>query len=504
MSSKTPLILLAAVFTISLCGLGYELIAGTITSYFLGNSVLQFSLTIGVFLFAMGIGSSLSARVEGNLTGVFIVAEVAISLLGGFFSLIMFSLYACASESFYACFLILLLVIGGLIGLEIPLLIRMVKEYGTLKIALAQVLSLDYLGALVASILFPILILPHLGLMQASFFYGLLNMMVAFLFLSIYRDELRGMKGLTAAMVLISALLLGGFFYSFRLTSFFETRMYADEIILTRQTKYQRIVMTRRDDDVRLYLDGNLQFCSIDEYRYHEVLVHPAMSLAPRREKILILGGGDGLAAREIFKYPEVKEVDLVDLDSVMVELSRTNAIIKNLNGNSLNDGRMKVIIQDAFKYVEAHAGFYDVIFIDLPDPNNESLSKLYTRQFYSMVARSLSQGGIISLQATSPFFARNTFWCIYHTVQAADLHTVPLHANVPSFGEWGFVLASHVKLHPERIGMGKIPTRYLNETELKSIMAVPEDIKEVPTDINTLDNPALLKYYEEDWKVWE
>lgn len=504
MKKKTPFILLTVVFTISMCGLGYELIAGTITSYFLGNSILQFSLTIGVFLFAMGIGSFISARVEDNLVGVFIWAEIAVSLIGGFFSLIMFSIYTYANESFYICFFILLLVIGTLIGLEIPLLIRMAKEYGTLEIVVAQVLSLDYLGALTASIIFPIFILPHLGLMQASFFYGLLNMVVTFLFLGLFREKLCGMKVIITYMITISALLFAGFFYSLRLTSFFETRMYADEIVLTRQTKYQRIVMTRRNEDLRLYLDGNLQFCSIDEYRYHEVLVHPAMSLALNRGKILILGGGDGLVAREVLKYGEVKEVVLVDLDGDMVELCKTNDLIRNLNGNSLADRRMNVIIQDAFKYLEKNSGFYDVILVDLPDPNNESLSKLYSRQFYSLASRHLAWDGAMSLQATSPFFARNTFWCIYHTVQAAGLHAIPLHTNVPSFGEWGFVLASHVKINPEKIKLPNIPTRYLNDGELKTILSIPEDLKEVPTDINTLDNPVLLRYYDEDWKIWE
>ncbi|MDQ7823971.1 MAG: polyamine aminopropyltransferase [Candidatus Eremiobacteraeota bacterium] len=503
MKPTTPLVLLVITFVISLCGLGYELLAGTITSYFLGNSILQFSLTIGIFLFAMGLGSYLSGRIEKNVAGAFVLAQVLIAVAGGFFSLVMFSVYTFAESSFYVAFFLLLLIVGGLIGLEIPLLIRLVNEYRSLNTAVAQVLAVDYCGALAASILFPLLLLPHLGLMKASFLYGLLNIVVAFLFMNLFRNSIQSLRPLFAASVISVLLLFGGFFYSFRLTGFFENRMFADEIILTRQTKYQRIVLTRNREDLRLYLDGNLQFCSLDEYRYHEVLVHPAMSAALHREQVLILGGGDGLAAREVLKYPGVKHVTLVDLDSEIVKLCRTNTLIAGLNRGSLGDARMEVIIEDAFTWLSRNPGLYDVIIADFPDPNNESIGKLYSTQFYQMVRQHCAKGAMVSVQATSPFFARSAFWCIVNTVRDAGFSAEPLHVNVPSFGEWGFVLASPLPVKLERISL-QVPVRYLNPAVLASLFSFPDDISPVSTEINTLDNPVLLTYYLEGWSQWE
>jgi spermidine synthase len=494
--------LLATAFIISVCGISYELLAATVSSYFLGNAVQQYSLTIGIFLFAMGIGSYLSRKFEGNLVESFVAIEIIIGFVGGFSTFILFGAYS-YTQSFSLVMYSLLLVLGTLIGLEVPILIRILRNYEMLKFSVADVLSFDYVGALIASIAFPLFVLPHMGMMHASFFYGLLNMVIVFMNLSIFSGIIRKEKMFIALSALATLILSVGLFQSNRLVSFFEARLYDDEVVLTKNTKYQRIVLSRYKDDVRLFLDGNLQFSSWDEYRYHECLVHPAMSLAARKDEVAILGGGDGLAAREVLKYPGVKRVTLVDIDADMVELCRTNAFIKELNGGSLEAPRMNVVIQDAFTYMENSRERFDVIIVDLPDPNNESLSKLYTKSFYLILKNHLSRGGMIAVQSTSPYFAREAYWCIVRTVESAGLEVMPYHTYVPSMGDWGFTLASSGKIDPSRIDVD-VPTRFLNSGKAAFLFEFGRDEQEVETEINSLDTHKLLQYYDRSWKMWE
>jgi spermidine synthase len=270
----------------------------------------------------------------------------------------------------------------------------------------------------------------------------------------------------------------------------------------TRQTPYQRIVLTRWGDDVRLYLDGNLQFSSQDEHRYHELLVHPAMSLSRSREAVLVLGGGDGPAAREILKYDDVRRLVLVDIDPAMTELARVHPALLAINERALLDPRVELVHQDAYEYLEETAGQFGAIIIDLPDPNNESLGKLYTRAFYKMVRRHLAVGGVMASQATSPYFANQAYWCIVHTAADVGLQTLPYHVYVPSFGDWGFFVAAEHRLQAERFFL-HVPTRYLNADLWSAGLLFDPDIAEVETEINTLDSQVVLGYYERGWKRW-
>ena len=197
-------------------------------------------------------------------------------------------------------------------------------------------LAFDYLGALLAAILFPIILLPYLGLMKTAFVTGLLNLAVVGVNLHLFRHQLPQLPILTAATVSISALLLGGFIWANQLTTLFEQRLYRAQIIYTAQSPYQRIILTRWQDDLRLFLDGNLQFSSRDEYRYHEALVHPAMSLSRSRESVLVLGGGDGLAAREVFKYEDVARLVMVDLDPAMTDLGQDHPALVEINQGAM------------------------------------------------------------------------------------------------------------------------------------------------------------------------
>lgn len=490
--------LFLSVFLIAACGLVYELIAGTLASYLLGDSVLQFSTVIGSYLFAMGIGSWLSRYVGTSLVHRFITVELMVGLVGGFSSSILFLAFA-YTQAFRFVLYLLVVLVGTLVGLEIPLLMRLLKDRFQFRDLVAHVLTFDYLGALGASLLFPLLLVPKLGLVRGALAFGLINAGVALWSTWLFSKHLPRVMALRVASVLVIVALCGGMFAADQIMGAADDNLYSDEIILSRQTKYQRIVLTRWKDDVRLYLSSHLQFSSRDEYRYHEGLVHPVLAALPGAKRVLILGGGDGLAAREILKYPSIEQVTLVDLDPEMTHLFSTHSYLKQLNGGSLTDKRLRVINTDGFVWLDQNPEMFDAAIVDFPDPTNFSLGKLYTVAFYRLLARHISEHGYFVVQSTSPLFARQSYWCIAQTIQAAGLKISPYHVYVPSFGEWGFVIAGkHAWQSP-----GSLPSglRFLTLTNLPTLFDFPEDMKTMPAEINRLNDQSLVRYYEEDWK---
>lgn len=494
--------LLTSIFIIAVCGLIYELIIASLSSYLLGDSVYQFSITVGVFLTAMGIGSFLSRAIKGDLLRTFLVVEIVIGLLGGISGATLFIAYSIFPRSYTFFMVAALLVLGTLIGLEIPLLTRIAGRYGSLRDTIANVLAVDYLGALAASLLFPLVLLPYLGLAKTAFLVGIFNLGVVGINLRVFGRALPHVGGIVAATLAALGLLAAGFWQSAALTSLAEERMYQDEIIYAEQSPYQRIVLTSYQDDVRLYLDRELQFSSRDEYRYHESLVHPAISLAPSREEVLIIGGGDGMAAREVLKYPGVKRITLVDLDPAMTRLGQTFGPLLKLNAGSLNDPHVRVINADGYTYLAESSDTYGVIIIDLPDPRSEGLARLYSRQFYGIVKRHLARGGIFVQQSSSPYFVREAYWCIAHTARAAGLQIQTYHTYIPSFGDWGFVLGSDLAVDWARARI-TVPTRYLTTEHLPTLPIFDPDTSEVQTEISTLENPVVLRYYIKGWRKW-
>lgn len=497
-------ILIFSVLLTSICALTYELVVGTLSSYLLGNSVAQFSITIGVFLFAMGIGSFLSRQIKGNELRWFIIIELLTGAFGGVAAVVLYAVFAYSEVHYYVAMVILSCAIGICVGLEVPLLTRIVAHHEALSKALAHVLSVDYLGALVASLAFPILFLPLLGVTLTGFMMGILNVIVACALLWRFHDRLsrRWLRRLTALCTVVTVGMVSGALASGELVGFLERQLYESEIVYTEQSPYQRIVITRSGGDTRLFLDGNLQFSSRDEYRYHEILVHPAMAAARVRDRVLVLGGGDGLVARELLKYPDVREIIVVDLDPAITDLAQRYRPLRELNGDALNDPRVTLIHTDAYNYIRDADTTFPVILIDLPDPNNESLSKLYSQTFYHLIRNRLTRDGIFATQATSPYFVREAFWTIVTTIEAADLHALPLRLHVPSFGEWGFVIGSRYRLPPLDLPPD-IPLRYLTPQVLGAAHVFDPDTDRVTTGINTLDNPILPRAYEEGWRRW-
>ncbi|MFQ5598482.1 MAG: polyamine aminopropyltransferase [Nitrospiria bacterium] len=502
-SKKETSILIASIFIAGLCSIVYELLISTASSYFLGDSVKQFSVTIGLYMAAMGIGSYLSRLIKRNLLSRFIAMEIVLGFLGGMSVPILYAVYA--YTQLYTLFMVLvILAIGILIGLEIPLLTRIMEKYYTLKINISNVLSIDYLGALIATLLFPFILLPFLGTFKSSLFFGMINMGIGFLNLWCFKEVLHigKRRAYFFSSALVCLCLVGIFVASPFLLKQWSNSLYEDRIVLSKQTRYQKIILTKSKDDIRLFLDGNLQFSSTDEYRYHEAMVHIPMSLAMQRKRILILGGGDGLAVREVLKYPDVEAITLVDLDPEIIRIAKENPYIREMNAESFEDGRVQVFNQDAFVFLKEARERYDVILADLPDPNNTALSRLYSKAFYRLVRARLAPGGLFLTQATSPYYAKKAFWSIHNTIAAADLHTYPFHLFVPSFGDWGFVLAAPRPLNPEAVRI-TVPTRYLEDNIVSSLFVFPKDLIEEDVAVSTLDRPLVLSYYLKGWKHW-
>ncbi len=514
-------VLLASVFIIAACGILYELLLSSISSYFLGNSILQFSLTIGLFLFFMGVGSFLSKYLKENLFETFITVEIILGVIGGISATSLYLTFA-YSAHYYLYNFIFIALIGSLIGLEIPIVARIINKYSSLKETVAKVFSFDYIGALAASVLFPLVLLPWLGVIKTAFLIGIINLFIAFYNALFFRKILKnGVRQalISAALIVVFGV---GIYFAPRIDDKLEQKIYQDRIIYKTQTQYQHIVVTRWNTDYRLFINGAIQFSSSDEYRYHESLVHLPMNLALTHEKILVLGGGDGLVIREILKYPDVKEVHLVDLDPAITDLAKTNDIFTKLNDNSMNDPRVKIFNEDAYNFIQKSSEVYSAIIIDLPDPNDTGLGKLYTKEFYMMLAGRLDKSGVLVTQATSPYFSNKAYWCVVHTLGEVFEHPLAYQTNVPTFGIWGFVAAGkpidfqfktdsvNFKKNIAETVNSRLETqafsknlRYLNSEIVPTMLTFERDLQESETEINLIGTQQLVKYYMQSADMW-
>jgi spermidine synthase len=507
--APAELALLASVFVVAACGLVYELAAGALASWLLGDSVLQFSTVIGTYLFAMGLGSWASRHVRRQLVAQFLRIELLVGLIGGLMPGLLFvahsSLPAHAGGAFRVLLYGLVGVIGVLVGLEIPLVMRILKSHFAARWALSelvsQVLTFDYLGALVVAVAFPLLFVPHLGLVRTGLFFGLLNTAVAVWALWLFRAELRYFRAHAGACAVVFGILTFGMMGADRLTTWAEDRFYGDDIIVRESSDYQRVVVTSGSAGVRLFLNGNLQFHSRDEYRYHETLVHPVMAAyaqtsAPKR--VLILGGGDGMAVREVLKYKGVEQVTLVELDPHMTRLFAQHPALRALNAGALSSPKLRIVNTDAFSWLESNTESFDVLIIDFPDPTNFALGKLYTTSFYQRADQALAAGGYMVVQTTSPLIARRSFWTVATTLEAVGLNVTPLHVHVPSFGEWGFVIAGRRPWRaPAAYPKG---LRFITPEGLPALLQFPPDMARVAAQPNRLSNQVLVTTFEEEW----
>lgn len=490
--------LLASVFVVAACGLVYELSAAALSSYLLGDSVLQFSTIIGTYLFAMGVGSWLSRYFDRQLPAHFLRIELLVALVGGALPAVLFVANAYVPGAFRLLLYGLVMIVGVLVGLEIPLVMRILRRNVALKDLVSQVLTFDYLGALAVSIAFPLLLVPQLGMVRTGLLFGLMNAAVAVWALWMFRHELRRVGPHALACALALAALAVAFVFAEHLTTLAEDKFYQDRIVFSATSPYQRIVVTRGAAGHRLFLNGNLQFAERDEYRYHEALVHPVMSAHGAPKKVAVLGGGDGMAVREILKYPSVESVTLVELDPNMTRLFTEHETLAALNGGALKSPKVHIVNTDAFQWLQQPGEFFDVIVVDFPDPTNFAIGKLYTNSFYALLEKRLAASGYAVVQTTSPLVARQSFWTVAATIESVGLLATPYHAHVPSFGEWGYIIASRRPYRlPDTLPDG---LRFLTVPTLPLLFDFPRDMARVPAEVNRLSNQTLVTAYEREW----
>ena len=540
-----------SMFLTGASGFIFECILSTVATFILGNSIEQFSVTISLMMLMMGLAGiwqrSLS---DDRLVEKFLIVEVGLALLGGFAPIAVYGSYASMEMHYVAVQYFFVLAIGFLIGLEIPLVLRINRAYvPRLKSNIATVFSTDYLGAFIGALIWVYVLLRHFPLTEISFFVAGVNFLVACIAFAYFSYHGAASRRLAPALLAsaTAAALCFGYAQNRDWSRLFEQKFYGEPIAFAQTTRYQRLVLTASADpvDYRLYINGNLQFSSLDEHIYHEALVHPAIALARDPRRVLILGGGDGLALREVLKHDRIEEVTLVDIDPDMIRFASTHDVMTELNAGAFADARVRaeaagstsdgselalyeytddttgaversgmvsVHTIDADRFLAAASGQFDAVVIDLPDPNSVELVKLYSREFYLRLAATVAPGGLVSVQATSPYHAKESFLCILRTLRSAGYKAIPYHENVPSFGDWGWALAWRFGESEQgmRDRIGKldqfgIPAdslRYLEPGRLRALLtfgkgALLPDSQEV----NTLMHPVLLRFYlTESW----
>ncbi len=502
---QKSLILKIALFATGLSGIVAEYILSTLASYFLGDSILQWTLVLSFMLFSMGLGSHLSRHFKENLLEKFIVIELALSTLVGFSALFVYTVAAFTAYT-GAIIYVLSVSVGLMIGLEIPLVTRLNEEYEELRYNISSVMKYDYYGSLAGGIFFAFVGLPYLGLTFTPFVLAMVNFGVAmWLYIKFYNLALPKLRYLLNFLSLsVFTILILGAVFAKPIIFFGEQKRYKDQIIYEEQSKYQKIVITQWKEDYWLFINGSQQFSTLDEVMYHEPLVHPVMKMTPNPQNILILGGGDGLAVREILKYPSVKEIIMVDLDPAMTNLGKNHPILKYANQNSMHSPKLKVYNRDGYKFLDDSKQFFDAIIIDLPDPRTVELGRLYSKEFYMMCHKRLRPNGLVITQSGSPYYSTRAFTCIRYTLESAGFEVVPLHNQILTLGEWGWNIGSkslsktQLKQALQRLDFKDIQTKWLNHEAMQMMTSFGKEtfFLSDSANINTIHNPVLYKYY--------
>jgi spermidine synthase len=517
-------------------GLVYEYCISTLATHLLGNSVQQFSVIIALMLFAMGIAGLFQRNIRGteHLATIFIMVELGLAIVGGTSAIVLYLAFAWL-DHFHLILYTLALTIGFGIGLEIPLLLRLNEQWRSqLADNVGEILSLDYVGALVGALVWAFVMLPVLALDRISVILGIANLGAAALTWVLLRPMVTKPKTLATLFVVAIGILGGVSVYAPQWKKAARQDLFAYPIRHHEQSIFQDITVTGMGARMSLYLNGRLQFDSEDEFIYHEMLVHPAIMAHGSPRKVLILGGGDGLAVREALKWKSVENILLVDLDPAVTDLARQYPPLVMLNENALNNDRVatqmlsptlgqhknvykvsekpidalrgirgqiaqvRVWNADADIFLRDVKGKWDVIIADFPDPSTPDLAKLYSAEFYALVKASLNPGGIFALQAGSPYTNRSAFWSIAHTIEAVGFSVKSLHAHVPTFGEWGWHVA---KIGALPIFSAALPDnlKYLDKQTLlaASIFGRPLNSTNMVRHISTRVDPWVMRLYQ-------
>ncbi|WP_193043520.1 polyamine aminopropyltransferase [Mycolicibacterium baixiangningiae] len=490
-------LLLAAVAACAACGLVYELALLTLSSSMHGGGIVATSLIVAGYVAALGAGALAVKPLLGHAAIAFVAVETLLGVIGGLSAAALYVTFAFIGGSTWVL-VVGTALIGGLVGAEVPLLMTLLQRGRTAGAAdsgrvLANLNAADYFGALVGGLFWPFLLLPHLGMIRGAAATGVINLVAAavvavFLLRHIVSGRQLGVAlgVLTAALALLVTLLIR----ADDIETTTRQRLYTDPIVAFARSSYQEIVVTKRGDDMRLYLDGGLQFSTRDEFRYTESLVYPALGDGVR--SALILGGGDGLAARELLRQKDIQEITQVELDPAVISLARTT--LHETNRGALDDPRVTVVVGDAMNWLRTADRTFDAVIVDLPDPDNPVLGRLYSTEFYALVTRALAPGGLMVVQAGSPYSTPTAFWRTVSTIESAGFAVTPYHVHVPTFGDWGFALARRgstppTPTVPDHVG----PLRFLNQEVLDAATVFSADVARRHLEPSTLEHPRVV-----------
>ena len=464
-------LVLLGVFVCAACGLVYELELVALASYLMGDSVTQASIVLSVMVFAMGIGSLAAKRLRYRAAAGFGAIEAALALVGGCSAMALYAVFAWTGDwgGIWADgprFLLVAfsLAIGLLIGAEVPLLMELIQRIRRQDAggAVADLFAADYVGALVGGLAFPFLLLPHLGQLTGALLTGAVNAVAGgALALGLFRRDLsrRGRRLLLAANLGVLAVLATAAVLVDDFERAARQALYGGHVRVALRTGVQDVVLTggTRGRPLDLYLDGRLRASGRDERRYHEALVLPALSGGPHA-RVLVLGGGDGLAAREALRWPGVRRIDVIEPDPAVARLARSDEALSTLNGHAFADPRVRVRTADVFDWLRQARRAYDVVIADLPEPGITSSTKLYSQEFYGLARRVLAADGRLVVHAGPVTSDPRSYWTVETTIRAAGLRTAayrvdgsapePGHtATVPRAPhDWGFVLAARTR----------------------------------------------------------
>ena len=523
-------LLLAAVAACAACGLIYELALLALSASLGRGDVVATSVIVAGYVAALGLGALLAKPLVKWAAASFLGVEAALGLVGGFSATLLYLSFAVTGDSL-AALTVATIAIGVLVGAEVPLLMTLLQHGRRTTAAesgavVANLNAADYLGALIGGLSWPFIVLPVFGMLRGTVVTGLINVAAALLIAVLLLRRMLTRRALVAAVSVLvaAAVALVSLLFSVRhIEVTARQALFAAPIVHAERSDYQEIVITRSGKDTRLFLDGGLQYSSRDEYRYTESLVYPALRESTRTA--LILGGGDGLAARELLRMPGIERIVQVELDPRVIELARTELAADN--GGSLDDPRVDVVVDDAFAWLRGHskeprnipAGGFDAIYADLPDPDTAVLGRLYSQEFYGLIRGVAAPGARLVVQSGSPFSTPDAYWRTISTMRAAGWATTPYHVHVPTFGDWGFGLAElggapvldapllddatrpdtngpRVELPP-----GAPALRYFTDDVAAASMVFGADSAPRDLEPSTLSEPAIVDDLRRGWR---
>lgn len=545
-------LLILIMATLACCGLIYEYLLSHYSARILGSVETVIYAIIGIMIVSMGIGAFAAKQIKESFQG-FVALELIVAFIGCTATLFIGSIigfsqtlphliadtYQIPSDVLPVGGLLskiswlstqlpyfFAFVLGFLIGMEIPLIARIREAvYGHhLAHNAGTIYGADYIGAGIGAAIW-VLYMLQLEISQAAALTAALNLIAGFVFLVRFRKRLKYVKRLLLAHALLTVLIVLIFQHGGAWQKQMQDLLYQDKVVYQTQTPYQNLVFTQRqlggglEPIYNFYINGRLQFSSLDEQIYHEFLVHPAMQVSERQDDILIIGGGDGLALREVLKW-QPKSVTLIDLDPNLVALFKDSDSvlpdflsnkIKQLNQNSFSDERVTVIHDDAFIAIDRllqKKALFDTIIVDLPDPSHPDLNKLYSVNFYYRLGHLLSMDGAFVVQSTSPFHAKSAFISIAKTAEKAGFPNVEqYHQNVPSFGEWGWTIVTKTGASASRrlqqVDKMSVQTGWLSKSLLQSAFIFNKDFYANKRDIkvNYLGSNQLYQYHQQAWE---